>query len=140
MWIVYLHPILRFLLLGSLATAPNPGGAAPSAPKGTVAFFNLAACPVGWNPARYAAGRLVLATSVGSSTPVQVGTALGGQEDRRHKHEYATTVSVGSRSIAAASSCCNDSATKAGSYAVSGTTEEATSGLPFVQLVVCEKE
>ena len=124
---------------GSAAPPPKAGTTAVDVPAGTVAFFATAACPSGWAPAKYAAGRLVVATTHGVNLRRQVGTALKNAEDRAHAHAFETKVSINFKEIAGAESCCNGRAAKAGTYTTKGETGEASSGLPFVQLVICEK-
>lgn len=123
-----------------LCAAPAAYSADTDAPTGTVAFFNLTACPSGWKVADYATGRLVVATTDGAKLRVQLGTPLGNQEDRTHTHTYATSVNVDNKSISGANSCCNTQAASATSYPVKGTTQESTTGLPFIQLTICEKQ
>lgn len=108
-------------------------------PAGAVAFFSTASCPSGWAPFEDGAGRLILATSDGSKVLVKVGRPLANMEDRTHKHAYTTQVDVDDKSISA-SHCCNNKAAEAKKYDVKGNTGEATTGLPFIQLVICEKQ
>lgn len=129
------------LLQAALALAPAAAAAAdPDVPKGAVALFNLASCPAGWTPAAYAAGRLLLATTDGARIGIQTGTPLGNAEDRKHDHSFTASVKVNSKSIAGADSCCNGSAAEAKTYDFSGKTDAATTSLPFIQLVICEKQ
>jgi hypothetical protein len=117
------------------------GGAAAQdgSPAKMVTFFNAATCPSGWTPAALASGRLVLASTDPAKVGVNVNAPLGNLEDRVHKHGYAGTVTLNYKSISAADSCCNPSAAHARENPFSGTTNNATSGLPFVQLVICER-
>lgn len=126
--------------LVALLAPAGPSFAATDVPTGTVAFFDLAACPAGWTTASYATGRLIVATTDGAKLRVQVGTPLANQENRTHTHTYATTVSVDDKSISGADSCCNSQAAHATTYDVKGTTQAAATGLPFIQLTVCEKQ
>jgi hypothetical protein len=132
-------PRIAALLLAVLASGPA-ALADSDVPTGTVAFFNLAACPAGWTPAAYATGRLVLATVDPGRVGVQTGTPLTNAEDRTHLHTYVGSVKVGDKEIAGSDSCCNDSAAEAKTYDFSGTTAPATTRLPFIQLTVCEKQ
>lgn len=129
------------LLLVALALAPAAASAAdPDVPKGAVALFNLTACPSGWKPADYAAGRLLLVTTDAARVGKQTGTPLGNIEDRQHGHTYEASVFVNHRRISGADSCCNDSAAEAKIYSFSGTTKSGTTRLPFIQLTICEKQ
>jgi len=116
----------------SLLWAQTP----PAAPKGTVAFFNVASCPADWDVATDAAGRLIVGATNGSSVGLTVGTPLKDQENRTHSHKYSTTVNLPDKSISGASSCCNKQGAKKGDYTVSGTTDATATDLPFVQLTV----
>jgi hypothetical protein len=104
-----------------------------------VTFFNAAACPPGWNPVSVASGRLLLASTDPAKVGVNVNPPLGNLEDRTHKHGYSGTVALNYKSISAGDSCCNPSAAHARDNPFSGTTGNAPSGLPFVQLLVCER-
>lgn len=129
------------LLLTALALAPAAASAAdPDVPKGAVALFNLASCPSGWTPAAYAAGRLLLVTTDGARVGIKTGDPLGNADDRKHEHPYSASVTVNHKRISGADSCCNGSAAEAKSYSFTGKTDAATTSLPFIQLVVCEKQ
>lgn len=129
------------LLLVVLALAPAAAATAdPDVPKGAVAFFNLAACPSGWEPAAYAAGRLLLVTTDAARVGKQTGSPLGNLEDRQHDHTYTATVYVNNRRISGVDGGGNDSAAEAKIYDFSGTTKPGTTRLPFVQLTICEKQ
>jgi len=102
-----------------------------------------AACPAGWTVATMAQGRLIVGVTNGSAVGTQVGTALTSQSGTTasptHQHSYAGSVSVSSRHISAAH-CCNNQGAQSGTYSLSGSTDAATSNLPLMQLVVCQKQ
>lgn len=139
------HPLVVLLitlssaLLSGSASGEGPGddGVAP----GTVAFFGseTAACPDGWAPAEYAMGRLVVSVVEEPLVGRQVGEPLADQEDRTHEHAYFAAINLAYKSVSAADGGNNEGA-KAQLYPVEGTTEPAASGLPFIQLLVCEKK
>jgi hypothetical protein len=118
----------------------TPATAQDGTPSGMVAFFMAAQCPSGWNAASVAQGRLVVGVTDPTAVGVMVGPPLTNQTAPSHGHAYATTVNLTAKSIAAASSCCNDQGAKAQGYTVSGNTGSATSNLPFIQLVACQKQ
>ncbi len=138
---------LMFITIG-LSTALLSGSALGEAfpdpddgiAKGSVAFFSAETglCPSGWKVADYAMGRLVVGAASEAAVGKSVGLPLGDQEDRTHVHSYNTNVDLPYKSVAAADGANNQGAA-AQTLMLSGQSEPATSGLPFVQLVVCEK-
>jgi hypothetical protein len=135
------HGRNAFFALLSVATVAMASSAAAQdgAPARMVTFFNAAACPTGWNPVSIASGRLLLASTDPAKVGVNVNAPLGNLEDRTHKHGYSGTVALSYKSISAGDSCCNPSAAHTRDNPLSGTTNNAPSGLPFVQLLVCER-
>jgi hypothetical protein len=108
-------------------------------PTGTVAYFTGGACPAGWATATTVQGRLVVGVSDIGRAGVVVGTPLGDREDRAHQHTFTGTVQLGPKGIAGADGP-NQSGAAAQDYMVSGTTDSAPSGLPFVQVQPCLKQ
>jgi hypothetical protein len=108
-------------------------------PANTVAFFTGGACPAGWVTAANVQGRLVVAVADGAKGGMQVGTPLGDQEDRQHQHTYSASVALGSKDIAGADGS-NDDGAAAQTYMVTGSTDQAATGLPFVQVQPCVKQ
>ncbi|MCC6993246.1 MAG: hypothetical protein IT370_01325 [Deltaproteobacteria bacterium] len=124
---------------GSAAGEPSPGP--DGAPAGTVAFFSpeVRSCPVGWAPVNLATGRMLVAVTTPTEVGVQIGTALGDREDRRHQHSFLGTVELPVKTISAAAGG-NNSAARAQRYGLQGDTDPSPTGLPFAQLFVCEKQ
>lgn len=120
------------------ARAGRPAAAADGAPAGLVAFFDGDTCPDGWQPAEDVRGRLVIGVPDVASVGISVGAALAPEEDRTHVHTWAAELTLNAKNIAAADGG-NDQGAAPGSYAVGGTTDAGTSGLPFVQLLACER-
>ena len=58
-----------------------------SAPSGTLAAFNLAACPAGWTAANYAAGRVIVGAGSGAGLTERAFGTTGGEET----HTLTTT-------------------------------------------------
>lgn len=124
------------LLSGGRATGADPTD--DGIPAGAVAFFlTSGACPTGWSAAPSAEGRLLIGTQAGKDVGVQVGAALMPEEDRVHVHSYYTQVSLPYKSISAADGG-NNQAAAAGTLSIPALTAPAATGLPFIQLVVCE--
>lgn len=126
-----------FGALLALAVAA-PAAATDGMPAGMIFFTEGANCPAGSERATQANGRLIIGVTDTGEIGNTYGTPLANQEDRTHTHEATMTVTINSKHIAAASSCCNGQATKKGTYTTSVKTKPATSGLPFIQLLACE--
>ena len=105
-------------------------------PSGFATFFMSDGCPEDWQPVTDAQGRLIVSVASGASAGVMINTPLSDQEDRVHDHSWASTINLPTRSVSAIG-CCDDESARSGSYVVSGTTTSATSGYPFVQLLLC---
>jgi hypothetical protein len=120
---------------GSASGGPQrDDGVAP----GTVAFFTGTACPPGWATADYATGRLAVGVTDGAAVRLVVGAPLNDQEDRVHAHHFSGNATLSAKSIAAADGSNNQGAA-AMTYALDGSAAGA-SGLPFIQLLACEKQ
>jgi hypothetical protein len=115
---------------------PPPGDGAP---PGMVAFFDGTACPDGWTLAGYAQGRLILGVTSGVFVGAQVGVPLAPEEDRTHAHAFSTMIALAVKSISAAGGSSSPAAA-AQSYSIKGTTGQAPSGLPFIELRACERK
>lgn len=134
--------LLSLLVVVACTAARTAAGAAPSAPSapsGTVAFFDTTQCPTGWSVDTASQGRLLVATVTAADVGLTVNEPLSNKEDRTHDHKYSTTVHVPSKNISAFSSPANNQGAKQGNYGVQGTTQKATSELPFTQVLVCRK-
>lgn len=107
-------------------------------PTGAVSFFDRASCPPGWAPFDAANGRTIVPT-IGSNPPGTVnGKPLSSGEDRTHVHKWSTAVAVSKFDMAGFDGD-NDGVGGGGNIAVSGTTEPASSNIPYVQMLVCKK-
>ena len=105
-------------------------------PSGFTTFFDTANCPSGWNELSVAKGRLIVSTTSSSDVGITVNNPLEDREDRVHQHYFETDISLTVKSISA-DGCCNSQGACAGDYKVLGNTTSSTSGLPFVQLILC---
>lgn len=118
-----------------------PATGAPEAPQETLMYFGDLVCPSGWSEALTLEKRFL----VGLPENGQVGAAFGGaplaaQEDRTHSHTFSGSVSTTSQDIIGGSGCCASGYGKNGTYKYSGTSGTATSGMPYIQLLLCEKD
>ena len=131
--------------LGLTLLARSAAGDSPAddgAPRGTVAFFMMVEnnlCPPGWVTAASATGRLVVGVTNGDLNGLKVGNPLADQEDRAHVHGYSSSVKWPFKSISAADGN-NQQGAAAMDYPVAGQTDAHATGLPFMQLLACEKQ
>jgi hypothetical protein len=107
-------------------------------PSKMIFFVDGTTCPVGSTPATDAAGRMLLVTTNLGDVGKTYGTPLKDQEDRTHTHKGTMKVDLPSHHISAASGGGNGQGTSKGDHSVSVTSGAGTSGLPFIQLLVCQ--
>ena len=128
----------------------SPAQANDPYPLSTLAFFNLDACPENWSTAKATIdgqpqqeidGYTLLPFYDPSSINIgtAVGTALENGEDRSHTHDFSSSISLESKQYSGVAGCCNKNLTSSGTHDFTGTTEEASSDIPYVQLLLCEK-
>lgn len=130
---------MRFLLAFVAATALAPASVVPvdEAPRGMVAFVNGPSCPPGWAPATIAAGRLLVGTDETTAIGHVIGEPFAALEDRMHTHALdGATIDLPYKSISAADGS-NANGAAAGAQQLTGTVDDATSGLPYIQLTAC---
>jgi hypothetical protein len=129
-------------------STPTPQGSSSSSgnvpagdafPQGAVSFFRKVACPSDWEFYPPAHGRVIIAASDGLPRGTLMGQPLAIDEDRTHQHAVSAKVEVPTTEIAGAESCCNDGMTPAGTYSFAAVSGLATSGVPYVRLLVCKK-
>ncbi len=119
-------------------SGPPPVG--DSLPPSAVSFFPRSSCPVGWVPYTVADGRFLVPTIATYPGGLTYGTPLASGEDRTHTHTFAATINVGSTSYVGSSfDGENGGVGTAGTQMVMGTTDPASTGLPYIQLLVCRK-
>ncbi|GJL58782.1 MAG: hypothetical protein NPIRA03_16390 [Nitrospirales bacterium] len=131
--------VVAGFLAGTNAIAIDSSGT-DGTPSGMVAFFTTPSCPTGWNVATNVQGRAVVAVQNSSDLGVMVGTPLQDKTAPGHVHIYTTDITLPTKHAALATGGSDDSYAKSGKYTISGDLEEATSNLPFIQLVVCQKD
>jgi hypothetical protein len=137
-----------FLVASAL---PFPAAAQDTSPSGMVAFFmsSGAGCPTGWTVATSAQGRLLVGVADTSAVGVVVDNPMLNQTDPQHDHGYYPSVTLPVKKIAAIH-CCNKQGAQSGPYTLiksvgpprvaSVFTQASTSNLPFIQLVICQKQ
>jgi hypothetical protein len=129
-------------------------------PTGAVMYFNLSACPNGWNEVTAARGRYMVGLSTSATLAATVGTELSAQENRavgKHAHNatqdaHSHTYDKGNRTGTASgatggnvfqtdwTSTASGSATPAVTVADStGTFGTVGTNAPYIQFMVCEK-
>lgn len=106
---------------------------------GTVAYFDsrLETCPANWKPLVGAAGRAIVPGYAGNGTTTSSSAALQSGEDRQHSHAFSIAVNVPDVSYAGIDGCCNDGPAPSGTYTLSSALENASTGLPYIQLLTC---
>ena len=60
-------------------------------------------------------------------------------EDRPHNHTFSGTVDLDFNEVALASGCCMDIG-GSGTANYAGTSDSVSSGLPFIELLACQKD
>jgi len=112
--------------------------AADGAPSGMVTFVSGGVCPPGWLHNYEVEGRILVGTVDKAEIGETVGTPYTDREVRVHRHDYAGTIDLPKKNIAGANGG-NESGAGWGMYPVMGTTSDAESELPFVQMEGCVK-
>jgi hypothetical protein len=115
-------------------------------PYGSVAYFNLQACPAGWQAYDAAAGRTAVPVDPAVATPLKtVGTALSSKQDPVHgkpakdTHSVTTSIDLPSVEYALISGGGNDNLARHGKATVTGDFNDVSANVPYVQLLVCWK-
>ncbi|MBI2392547.1 MAG: hypothetical protein HYV09_23380 [Deltaproteobacteria bacterium] len=118
--------------------ATPDGGSGDPYPTGAISFFRRAACPSGWAPYEPANGRAVVPT-IGATVPGGTnGEPLTSGEDRTHVHEWSVAFAISKFDFVGFGGD-NKGVGGSGTLAVSGKTDPASSGIPYVQQLVCKK-
>lgn len=138
--VVAVSAIVLILGLASLhqRDAASEPMAADGAPSGMVTFVAGGVCPPGWVHLYEIEGRVLVGTVDKAEIGDMVGSPFADREERLHHHEYAGTIELPKKNVAGANGG-NESGAQWGSYGIMGTTSDAESGLPFVQMEGCVK-
>lgn len=118
---------------------PDAGVLADGLPLDAVMYFTGTACPRGWAPYMEAVGRVAVPTASATLLGVQRGAPLTDGEDRAHGHTLAGSFTVPAVTYAGIAGCCNNGVGAAATLPFMAPAREASSGLPYVQLLVCRK-
>ncbi len=119
-------------------------GAAPL-PHGLQMFFDMASCPEGWLQTSATQGRLIVGLPQGAPQDVTFGGAAlssgdAGADVRTHAHGNTATLTTTSHGIALASGCCAGGYGANGAYMATMDTDADETGLPYLELLACEKQ
>jgi hypothetical protein len=127
---------------GGTTSSASGGGNAPGGdaiPPGAVSFFSTTVCPDGWSTFDDAVGRMLLPTVGNAVGGTPYGIPLASGEDRTHTHDVTATFTLPSVSYAGLSGGGNHGVGSEGSRKLAATSDPASTGLPYVQLLVCKK-
>mgnify|MGYP000963481731 CR=1 FL=1 len=109
-------------------------------PRGTLLFFDTQACPAGWTQATATQGRFLVGLPArGVQGATFGGAALSAQEERVHTHPVQGSFSTKAQGITLASGCCASGYAENGMYTFQATSDAGPAGLPYVQLLQCQK-
>ncbi|MCO4773948.1 MAG: hypothetical protein KDA24_28200 [Deltaproteobacteria bacterium] len=128
--------LLALLLL--LPTALADTGEVEEIPVGSILYLDAAACPEGWTEPFELRGRIVVGVTSNNAIGDTYGDPLEAGEDRLHGHAVTGEISVPSESVALASGGSNGIGGN-GTFAVTGTAEPVSTGLPTVALRACRR-
>lgn len=124
-----------------LATPIVPPAVGDPLPRGAVSFYNSKSCPTGWEPLVMAQGRTLLPSAdkdPAGSDPA-VGEPLTDGEDRQHSHRVSASINLPTVSYVGIAGEANHGLGRGGVNPMTITTGKASAGLPYVQLLVCQK-
>ena len=113
-----------------------------SIPFGSVGYFEqtVPACPANWITFDEADGRALVPGYDGTEVVPSANDPLGNLEDRTHAHTFTASVSTDSISYVGIDGCCNDSPSQNGEYTVYGNVNNASSSVPYIQMLTCLSE
>jgi len=126
-------------LLACKKTVPAVPRATPL-PARMQLFFDDVACPEGWKQVEATQGRFVVGLPKGAPADQTFGGApLGSMGLVAHAHGNDVALVTAPHGIALASGCCGGGYAANGSYGASQDTDMAEPGVPYVELLQCEK-
>lgn len=125
------------------STSSGSSGGGPTRtdaiPLNGIGFFQVPACPTGWEPFKAAAGRALLPTIGTAPGGTTVGEPLASGEDRPHTHNVPASFELIDISYVGIASGGNNGVTNSGTASFMTTSDAASTGLPYVQLLACKK-
>jgi hypothetical protein len=108
-------------------------------PRGAISFFLGSLCPGGWAPYADAVGRTIVPVASPGDAGMMIGTPLGVNEARAHRHDIAVGVNLPSVSYAGIAGEANHGVSRSGQIDGIAATADATPDVPYAQLRVCRK-
>ena len=131
-------------MAGSGGAAAGTGGGplvGDSMPPTAISFFGgtTTACPKGWTVVATSVGRTIIPVSGADPAGVSVGDPLASGEDRKHGHHMSGSFSLDDVGYAGVAGCCDHSVAQQASVSFDADLEEASLGIPYVQLLTCQK-
>lgn len=118
------------------------GGGAPQGdaiPKGAVSFYNAPSCPEGWARFDSGKGRVLVPSLAGMPSGTPVGAPLTSGEDRTHTHDVMGTFTLPDVSYVGIAGGGNGGVSEAGDVSFMTTSDPASTGIPYLQLLACKK-
>lgn len=109
-------------------------------PRGAISFFLGSLCPTGWAPYADAVGRTIVPVGSASDAGMMIGTPLGVNETRAHRHDLAVGVNLPSVSYAGIAGEANHGVARSGQIDGIAATADASPDVPYAQLRVCKKQ
>jgi hypothetical protein len=109
-------------------------------PAGTLVFVAGATCPAGWYQPISTQGRhLVGLPTGGARATIFGGPPLAAGEERGHTHQVTGEVTMSAHGIALGSGCCAGGYAQANAVRYDVPSSSASVGMPYLNLVQCEK-
>ena len=127
---------------GTGGTGGGPDGGprtGDSLPPSAVSFFQSPTCPTGWVPYTMGNGFLLVPTVATAPAGIPHGTPLMSGEDRTHTHDIAASFALGSVEYVGAPGGGNGGVGPDSAVSLKTTSAPASTGLPYIQLLVCRK-
>lgn len=136
-----------------VASQPAAAQTPDTTPSGMVAFFAAAdpttgACPAGWFVPPQAQGRLLVGVGDAATVGITSGTPMANATDPTHIHGYYPSITLAGQAILGASGGKDHEGAHNGTYTLqtgsppvaSVFTLPSPSNLPYIQLIVCQKQ
>ena len=121
-------------------TKRDPPDTSPPPPQHTLMYFSTPSCPSGWTKNLFTQGRFPVGLPANGTPGLTFGGApLAPLERRTHTHAFSGEVATEKRDVAIGSGCCTGGYAKNGTYPYTGVSSADDSGLPYMQLLQCEK-
>lgn len=119
-----------------LAPPIPPGDALP---KGAISLFNRKTCPTGWETFMAGGGRTLVPTAGAAKPGTSDGEPLDDSEERQHGHGAQIGLNLPTVNYAGIAGEANHGVARGGSVPLAVSVSKVSAGLPYVQLLVCQK-